>query len=165
MSISEVDLKKIKLQLARTPRDLLSVVARGTCGNPAVVKTKPRLHDGTPFPTLYYLTCPKLNSKIGSLEAVGLMKELEAKLASDDNLKQNYLSAHENYLAERKTIEEVSEISDVSAGGMPYRVKCLHALAAHALAKGAGVNKMGDIVLHEIKNWCEIPCISEEDSI
>lgn len=165
MSISEVDLQKIKIQLARSPRDLLSVVVRGTCGNPAVVKTKPRLHDGTPFPTLYYLTCPKLNSKIGSLEAVGFMKNLEAKLAVDDALKQNYLLAHESYLSERMAIEEVGEISEVSAGGMPSRVKCLHALAAHALAKGEGVNKVGDMVLHEIQNWCETPCLSEEELI
>ena len=163
MSISAVDLKKIELQLGRTPRDLVEVVARGTCGNPAVVKTKPRLQDGTPFPTLYYLTCPKLNSRIGSLEAAGFMKELESKLALDENLQKNYLLAHELYLKEREAIEEVLEISGVSAGGMPSRVKCLHALAAHALAKGKDVNKIGDMVLNEIMDWCQNPCISEEE--
>ena len=165
MSISAVDLKKIELQLGRTPRDLVEVVARGTCGNPAVVKTKPRLQDGTPFPTLYYLTCPKLNSRIGSLEAAGFMKELESKLALDENLQKNYLLAHELYLKEREAIEEVLEISGVSAGGMPSRVKCLHALTAHALAKRKGVNKIGDMVLNEIMDWCQAPCLSENELI
>jgi hypothetical protein len=165
VSISAIDLKKIELQLGRTPRDLVKVVARGICGNPAVVKTKPRLQDGTPFPTLYYLTCPKLNSRIGSLEAAGFMKELETKLVTDDNLQKNYSLAHEIYLKEREAIEEVSEISGVSAGGMPSRVKCLHALAAHALAKGKGINKIGDMVLNEIKDWCQTPCLSEDELI
>jgi hypothetical protein len=165
VSISAIDLKKIELQLGRTPRDLVEVVARGICGNPAVVKTKPRLQDGTPFPTLYYLTCPKLNSRIGSLEAAGFMKELESKLELDDNLQKNYSLAHEIYLKEREAIEEVLEISGVSAGGMPSRVKCLHALAAHALAKGKGINKIGDMVLNEIMDWCQTPCLSEDELI
>lgn len=163
MRISDIDLKKIELQLGRAPRDLIEVVARGTCGNPAVVKTKPRLQDGTPFPTLYYLTCPKLNSIIGSLEATGFMKVLEAKLAQDENLQKNYFLAHESYLKEREEIENVLEISGVSAGGMPSRVKCLHALAAQTLAKGEGINKIGDLVLNEISDWCQAPCISEEE--
>lgn len=165
MTISDLDIKKIAVQLGRPPRNSLAVVARGECGNPVVVKTKPRLEDGTPFPTLYYLTCPKLNSKIGTLEAAGFMKDLETTLAEDKNLLENYRAAHKDYLSERESIEEVSEISGISAGGMPSRVKCLHSLAAHSLAKGVGVNKVGDLVLERIKSWCEIPCVDDEDLI
>ena len=39
---------------------------------------------------------------------------------------------------------DVPEIDGVSAGGMPDRVKCLHALVGHALAAGPGVNPLGD---------------------
>ncbi|MDN6557280.1 MAG: DUF501 domain-containing protein, partial [Acidipropionibacterium acidipropionici] len=62
-------------------------------------------------------------------------------------------AAHESYLADRARfgaragLEPVTEIDGVSAGGMPTRVKCLHALAAHSLAVGPGVNPFGDEVV------------------
>lgn len=165
MNIPQVDLKKIQIQIGRPPRNLIEVVFRGNCGNPAVVKTKPRLSDGTPFPTLFYLTCPALNSRLGTLESVGFMKELEEKLYSDQKLKENYQIAHENYIAERENIEPVAEISGVSAGGMPNRVKCLHSLAAHSLAKGRGENLLGDLVLEKIGEWCQNSCLADQDII
>ena len=43
---------------------------------------------------------------------------------------------------------------------MPNRVKCLHVLAAHALAAGPGVNPLGDEVLAELGPWWEAgPCV------
>ena len=39
------------------------------------------------------------------------------------------------------------EIDGVSAGGMPTRVKCLHALVAHSLVAGPGGNPAGDKAL------------------
>jgi uncharacterized protein len=164
VSISDRDKQIIQLQLGRPPRDSLSVAYRGKCSNPAVVKTKPRLADNTPFPTLYYLTCPKLNSELGTLESIGLMKELEDLLHQDEALKENYQQAHLSYLKERDDIEEVFEIKSISAGGMPDRVKCLHALAAHALAKGPGVNLIGDMVLKKIGDWCETGCVQIENA-
>ena len=163
MKISDKDAKLIKLQLGRPPRDMVSISARGKCGNPAVVMTKPRLADGTPFPTLYYLTCPKLNAEIGTLESIGFMKELEDQIAVDEKLQSSYLKAHLSYIQEREAIAEVDEIKQVSAGGMPERVKCLHALVAHSLAKGPGVNPIGDIALERIGNWCDTPCVRDED--
>jgi hypothetical protein len=107
-----------------------------------VIQTSPRLDDGTPFPTLYYLTCPRLTSLTSRLEASGLMKEMTARLADDEELAAVYLAAHRSYLAERDAIEPLG--TDVSAGGMPGRVKCLHVHVAHALAVGPGVNPFGD---------------------
>jgi hypothetical protein len=109
------------------------------------VQTAPRLPDGKPFPTLYYLTCPKLNSLVSTLEGGGLMKEQQDRLAVDEELAAAYLRAHEAYLAERDAIESLG--TQVTAGGMPSRVKCLHVHVAHALAKGPGVNPMGDEAL------------------
>lgn len=163
MKISEQDLQIIKKQLGRTPRDLIEVAYRGACGNPVVVKTKPKLENGTPFPTLYYATCPALNSALGTLESVGFMKELEQKLLLDQQLKDNYQNAHESYLKEREALEVVPEITGISAGGMPNRVKCLHALTAHSLAKGPGVNLIGDLALNKLKNWCESPCVMKDE--
>jgi uncharacterized protein len=163
VKISNLDKQRIKVQLGRAPRDIVAISFRGACGNPAVVMTKPRLADGTPFPTLYYLTCPRLNSEIGTLESIGFMKELEDLIANDEELKSSYQRAHQSYIKERHALAEVAEIAEVSAGGMPERVKCLHALVAHSLAKGAGVNPIGDIVLERIGNWCHAPCVREED--
>ena len=117
------------------------------CGKPTVVATHPRLPDGTPFPTLYYLSHPAATASISTLEATGVMAELSDELDADDDLAGAYRAAHEAYLADRASIEDVPEIAGFSAGGMPDRIKCLHALAAHALAAGRGVNPIGDRAL------------------
>ena len=109
------------------------------------MQTNPRLPDGTPFPTMFYLTCPKLNSLVSTLEGSGLMKEQTERLAEDPELAAAYRRAHESYLAERDAIESLG--TQVTAGGMPSRVKCLHVHVAHALAKGPGVNPFGDEAL------------------
>jgi hypothetical protein len=115
-----------------------------------VVETEPRLPDGTPFPTLYYLTCPRLTGAVSTLEAEGRMREMQERLAVDDELAATYRRSHESYLAQRTAIGDVPEIAGVTAGGMPDRVKCLHVLVGHALAAGPGVNPFGDEALSEI---------------
>jgi hypothetical protein len=129
------------------------VAHRCPCGNPDVVETSPRLADGTPFPTLYYLTCPRASSAVGRLEASGLMREMTDRLESDADLAARYRSAHDTYLARREALEHVPEIAGISAGGMPGRVKCLHVLVAHALAAGPGVNPLGDEALAMVGPW------------
>lgn len=145
--ISDVDKAHIEAQLGREIRGAIEVAHYCSCGKPDVVKTAPRLPDGTPFPTMFYATCPKLTSAIGTLEANNVMKDMQERLGSDAELADNYRQAHEAYLAEREEIEHVEEIDGITAGGMPDRVKCLHVLAGHALAKGPGVNRLGDEVL------------------
>lgn len=141
------DLRIIREQLGRAPRGVVDIAHRCACGAPDVVRTEPRLPDGTPFPTSYYLTCPRLASAIGTLESEGVMREMEARLQTDPALALQYQQAHEHYLARREELGHVDEIAGISAGGMPDRVKCLHVLAAHALAAGPGVNPFGDEVL------------------
>ena len=149
----------IAAQLGRPPRGIHAVGHRCPCGNPDVVATEPRLPDGTPFPTTFYLTCPRASSMIGTLEASGLMKEMSDRLEEDDALAAAYASAHESYLAVRESIGHVPEIAGVSAGGMPTRVKCLHVLAGQALAQGRGVNPFGDEVLDRLGDfWAAGPC-------
>ena len=142
MSVTQADRDAVAAQLGRPPRAIREVAHRCPSGHPSVIKTSPRLEDGTPFPTLYYLTCPRLTSLTSTLEASGLMKEMTARLAGDEVLAAAYLAAHRSYLAERDAIEPLG--TDVSAGGMPGRVKCLHVHVAHALAVGPGVNPFGD---------------------
>ena len=159
-SVSSGDLAAVEAQLGRTPRGTRAVGHRCPCSLPDVVVTEPRLPDGTPFPTTYYLTCPRAASLIGTLEGSGLMKQMEARLGEDEELATAYDAAHRAYLADRAALGSVPEIEGVSAGGMPTRVKCLHVLAAHALAAGPGVNPLGDEVLAELGPWWEQgPCV------
>jgi hypothetical protein len=139
------DLVAVERQLGRTPRGVLGIAHRCDCGEPDVVETAPRLPDGSPFPTLFYLTCPRAASAIGRLEAGGVMREMTSRLATDPALAASYAAAHRDYLARRDAIEVLP--GSPGSGGMPDRVKCLHALVAHALAAGPGVNPLGDEAL------------------
>ena len=126
---------------------------RCPCRHPDVLTTEPRLPDGTPFPTTFYATCPKLTGAISTLESQGMMREMTERLADDPDLAAGYRAAHEDYLARRAALGEVPEIEGVSAGGMPDRVKCLHVLVAHSLAAGPGVNPLGDEALAALDPW------------
>jgi uncharacterized protein len=155
----------IAAQLGRPPRAIHAIGHRCPCGNPDVVTTEPRLEDGTPFPTTFYLTCPRAASMIGTLEASGLMKEMSDRLENDPELAAAYRSAHEGYLAHRESIGHVPEIAGVSAGGMPTRVKCLHVLAAQSLAQGRGVNPLGDEVVDRLGAfWAAGRCVTADDT-
>jgi len=147
------DTVAVTWQLGRLPRGVVGVAHRCACGDPDVVMTSPRLPDGTPFPTLYYLTCPIASGLIGTLESGGLMRQMEADLAADADLAALYAMAHESYLAQREAIDDVPEIAGISAGGMPSRVKCLHVLTAHSLAAGEGVNPLGDRAVAGLPAW------------
>ncbi|MEO7147583.1 MAG: DUF501 domain-containing protein [Terrimesophilobacter sp.] len=151
------DIRVVSRQLGRPARGVIGVAARCTCGAPTVVATAPRLADGTPFPTLYYLSHPAATAAMSTLEAEGVMAEFTVLLAGDAALRGHYARAHDAYLTDRATIDLVDEIDGVSAGGMPTRVKCLHALAAHALAAGWGVNPIGDLAL-ERSAWSPAVC-------
>ncbi len=164
-SVDPVDARAVELQLGRPPRGMRQVAHRCECGLPDVVETEPRLPDGEPFPTLYYLTCPRVNSAIGTLEAEGVMRLMQERLGAEPALAAGYQLAHLDYLRRREALDSVPEISGVSAGGMPDRVKCLHVLAAHALAAGPGVNPLGDETLRLLNERGlrrESPCVLVE---
>ncbi|WP_068158506.1 DUF501 domain-containing protein [Rhodococcus phenolicus] len=140
--VAQSDLDAVAAQLGRTPRGVLAIAYRSPDGAPGVVKTAPKLPDGTPFPTLYYLTDPRLTAEASRQESAGVMREMTERLGTDPELAAAYRRAHEAYLAERDAIESLG--TDFTGGGMPDRVKCLHVLIAHSLAKGPGVNPFGD---------------------
>lgn len=157
---TEADLAVMREQLGRPMRGVVGIAARCACGNPTVVATSPRLPDGTPFPTFYYLTHPGATAAMSALEATGVMTELNELLATDPDVADAYRAAHESYLADRQPYGVVEEIDGISAGGMPTRVKCLHALAGHALAVGPGVNPIGDLALAR-GDWSPARCTCE----
>ncbi|GIF98518.1 DUF501 domain-containing protein [Catellatospora citrea] len=157
---TESDLAAVRAQLGRPTRGTKAVAHRCPCGKPDVVETVPRLPDGTPFPTLFYLTCPRATAECSRLESAGLMREMNEQLRTDPELRAAYLKAHEDYLTRREAIGHVPEIENVSAGGMPDRVKCLHVHLGHALAAGPGVNPFGDEVIALVEPWWTAgPCV------
>ena len=160
--LSPTDEATVTAQLGRSPRDALAVAYRCPCGRPAAVTTSPRLGAGTPFPTTFYLTCPSAVARCSRLEANGVMTEMTRRLRTDPELAARYRAAHRDYLSRRTRLGDVPEIAEVSAGGMPDRVKCLHALVGHALAAGPGVNPLGDEALAEIGAFWESPCLAAE---
>ncbi|QIM17006.1 DUF501 domain-containing protein [Leucobacter insecticola] len=141
------DIEAVSEQLGREARGVVGIAARAVDGSPAVVATAPRLPDGSPFPTFYYLCHPEIVAAASRLEAAGVMNEFNELLAADEEVRAQYARAHEQYIADRDSVGEVPEVAGVSAGGMPSRVKCLHALMGHALAVGPGVNPIGDLAL------------------
>ena len=146
----------VNRQLGRYPRGMVAVGARCVCGNPLAVVTRPQLEDGTPFPTTCYLTSPEAVKAVSRLEADGVMADWNAELGSDPDLASAYRRAHELYLAFRTALaqrlgDDEGHIAGISAGGMPKRVKCLHALTAQSLVMGPGVNPLGDRVLSLVR--------------
>jgi len=158
-TVSDDDLRVLAEQLGREPRGVVGIAARCVCGRPTVARTAPRLPDGTPFPTVFYLTHPGAVAAASTLEANGVMREMTERLGADEELAAAYQKAHEHYLAQREAIGHVEEIAGISAGGMPTRVKCLHVLLAHALAAGPGVNPLGDEALELARDaWSPDRC-------
>ena len=159
--VAERDLRVVSAQLGRPARNVVGIAARCVCGNPTVVATAPRLADGTPFPTFYYLSHPAATAAMSFLEAGQLMVEFSELLATDDEVRAAYEQAHRDYLADRENFGEVAEIAGISAGGMPTRVKCLHVLAGQSLAQGPGVNPLGDEVVAALGEfWAAGPCVT-----
>ncbi|WP_281170694.1 DUF501 domain-containing protein [Brevibacterium album] len=163
---TDADRERIREQLGRMPRGVVGVAARAaSTGEPLVVATAPRLEDGTPFPTTYYLTHPDYVAECSRMEAGGAMAEFSTLLAEDEELRAAYARAHTAYLADRARIgaeaglDEVAEVKDFSAGGMPTRVKCLHALVGHSLAAGPGVNPVGDLALSRMTG---VPAVEQD---
>jgi hypothetical protein len=160
--VARADLDAVSRQLGREARSVAEVAHRCPCGEPDVVRTEPRLPDGTPFPTSFYATCPKLTGALSTLESQGVMREMSERLETDEALRAAYAAAHVDYLDRRSQLGEVPEVAGISAGGMPTRVKCLHVLVAHSLGAGPGVNPLGDEALAMLDPWWERhPCSAD----
>lgn len=158
---SEFERTVVAKQIGRDPRGEIAIAGRCAYGLPGVVRTSPHLADGSPFPTLYYLTCPVAVREIGRLEAGGLMVELNARLSDEEGLRADYALAHERFLAQRDSLEVLDERA--SAGGMPARVKCLHALYAHEVGDA---NPIGAIVRERIEPLdCPGPCVVDGERV
>ena len=156
-NLSDHDIAVVQRQLGRFPRGMVAVGARCVCGNPLAVITRPLVEGRIPFPTTCYLTSPEAVKAVSRLEAAGAMVEYTNQVQEDEVMHAAYERAHAMYLEFRRKLanrlgDEETHILGVSAGGMPVRVKCLHALVGHALVMGKGVNPVGDAVLQAISS-------------
>ena len=153
---SSRDIARVTAQLGRYPRGMVAVGARCVCGNPLAVVTRPLLPGGIPFPTTCYLTSPEAVKAVSHVEASGDMALYTSMIGQDERVRQAYERAHDLYLAFRHVLaqrlgDSEEHLANISAGGMPVRVKCLHALVAQSLVMGRGVNPIGDMVLDRVR--------------
>lgn len=133
---TEQEARLVASQIGRVPREPWRVAVRCQWGRPSVIASPSTLADGTPFPTLYWLTCPWLIQSAGALESEGLLAEWTDRAASDPHLTAHLGEAHAA-LREHRAEESGGEdaCADVGIAGQrdASRVKCLHAHVALAL--------------------------------
>ena len=156
------DRRVIEVQIGRPIRAASEVVARCHLGLPVVVRVPPLLDDGTPFPTLYWLTCPLATTRVGRLEGAGGVKRMERRMAVDADFASRLDAANASYEAERDSYlpEDVTPRPSGGVGGTHAGVKCLHAHYAHTRA-GAD-NPVGDLVRDWIEPLdCAEPCVAD----
>jgi hypothetical protein len=155
---NESDRVAVQSQLGRPPRGRWAVARRCHLGVPMVIENHPRLDDGSPFPTTFWVTCPILVKRVSTLESLGALSEVTDTLDADGGLKERLVSALERYRARRDTLEVLDDRGEPPGGG-PDRVKCLHAHVAHELADPP--NPVGAIALART-GWpdCVAPCVA-----
>lgn len=156
------DRSVIETQIGRPLRANSEVVARCHLDRPVVVRVPPHLDDGTPFPTLYWLTCPLAVVRIGRLEAGGGVKRMEGKAESSPQFAAALDEAHRSYAAERDALVEDTTGPQPSGGvgGSTQGVKCLHAHYAHHASGSA--NPVGEMVAAWIEPLdCDVPCVMD----
>jgi len=145
----------VERQLGRRPRGLIGLAAFCPHGYPSVIETAPYLDDGTPFPTLLYLTCPSAVARVSGLEEAGGVEALRALVTGDSALRRSldrltalyrarrrelYAGANDaekGYAAAvRQGLRDGLRVLEAGIGGPtgPERASCLHAYAAAVLA-------------------------------
>lgn len=155
--IGETDAALAEQMIGRPLRGRSAVAVRCGWGLPAVLRVHPRLGDGTPFPTLFWLACPLASRHVGRLEAQGSIREANDRLGDAPQLAAAYAAASRRYVAARDRLGGPLP-GDPSAGGMPTRVKCLHSLYAHHLATRD--NPVGGWVAQRVQPMaCPAPCV------
>jgi hypothetical protein len=163
------DKETAERQLGRVVRGDARVAARCPYGEVEVIATPPLLPDGTPFPTLYWLSCPLLQRNVSGLENGDFRGLLRRKLEEEPGFAEalrraegEYIAAREEWAGEMQVAEESrgyfsgrEGIGGTVAGGL----KCLHAHLAHYLA--GGVNPVGEAVAEALDGLQERECAGD----
>jgi hypothetical protein len=151
MMLATDDREVVTVQIGRRPYEGAEVVSRCHLDLPVVIKVPPILEDGTPFPTLYWLTCPLASTRVGRLESGGGVRRMEGKASSDPLFAGGLERANDEYRRERDSLlpEGIDPVPTGGVGGAVGGVKCLHAHYAHTRVGGA--NPVGELVA----SWVE----------
>ena len=177
-SVSVEGIARLIHQLGYSPSNLIEIAA-GDDRHPTVILLYPLNRnnlegrygvqvDGDakgllPFPTIFWMTCPELKSRVSKLEDEGWILKLEHRLLHSPHSEeyvQTMKKAHELYAQERWDLlsEEDKELidrnnwtkalRDVGIAGMwSFQfVKCLHTHYCHHLARPEHGNLIGQWV-------------------
>ena len=146
----EDDLDMLELQLGRRPTGVLKVEVYCPAGHPQVIRYYPLTlgEQGqvlSPFPTLFWLTCPSLIRQVSEFESYGWIGKVEERIQGDSDFRAEYHENHKAYGRERwaallpahqkAVIEKGWEnvYRNTGIGGIREWdfVKCLHLQYAH----------------------------------
>lgn len=158
--LSPDDREIVAAQIGRDPHPDAEIVSRCHLDLPVVIRVPPTLPDGTPFPTLYWLTCPLITTRIGRLEGSGGVRRMEGKAAAEPRFKMALNEANEQYAGERTALFDgpPEDAPTGGVGGAEAGIKCLHAHYAHTRAGGA--NPVGSFVAGWVEPLdCAEPCV------
>lgn len=131
------DRSVVEAQIGRPPRSAIDVTVRCHLGLPIVITVPPLLDDDTPFPTLYWLTCPLASKRTGRIEAAGGVRRAEVLVAEDPVLSERHAAAAERYRETRDAMIPDGFTGHQPTGGVGGTgpgVKCLHAHYADTAA-------------------------------
>lgn len=155
------DRSVVQAQIGRPPRSVVDVTTRCHLGLPVVITVPPLLDDDTPFPTLYWLTCPLAAKRIGRIEAGGGVRRAELMIADDPDLSDRHAAAAVRYRRTRDTMIPTDHTGHRPVGGVGGTgsgVKCLH---AHYADTAAGHdNPVGEWTAAQIEPLdCGMACV------
>jgi len=151
----------VEVQLNRNLRSDIKVAAKCHFDLPVVVDVPKNLDDGTPFPTMFWLTCPMYIKKVSTLESHGMVKELDNQLNKNNMLNKSWSNRQKSYEKERNkkyknTKNSISPLGGV--GGTLNSIKCLHSHLADEIVTGKNI--IGKIVLENVGGCnCLEPCV------
>lgn len=156
------DRTAVASQLGRPPRGSWRVAARCPGGSPIVIAVAPLLEDGSPFPTTFWLTCPRLVAAVHALESAGDSARFAQRAAREADLAAALLEADAAYRAARRAEgcgQDPCAAVGIAGQADPLAVKCLHArLAAHL----AGVpDPIGAVVADLLSGTLADACADE----
>ncbi len=154
-TVRETDALCVAQQIGRAPREPWRIPVRCGFGWPSVLETAPELADGTPFPTLYWLTCPWLIEVIGREESDGRVVREAERLTNDRERADSMIVADAEYRERRRFAGAGTDpMSGTGIAGQkdPLKTKCLH---AHVAAHLAGIaDPIGATILEEVQSEC-----------
>ncbi|MEA2011425.1 MAG: DUF501 domain-containing protein [Actinomycetota bacterium] len=155
----------VQAQIGRPPRSAINVTARCHLGLPVVITVPPLLDDDTPFPTLYWLTCPLASKRIGRIEAGGGVRRAEMMVADDPVLADRHAAAADRYRSTRDAMIPAGFTGHQPTGGVGGTgpgVKCLHAHYADTAA--GNDNPVGEWTAGQIEPLdCGVACVATSD--